>query len=251
MAIMHTLFTSATLKRRCAMNVFVPEAPHNDGKAGFPVVYLLHGRSDDENSYADHGIRTLCEKYRFIVVMPDGGRSFYMDMHSGEKYWTFISEELPRLIQTMFPARTDRASTFAAGLSMGGYGALKLGLRMPEKFGRIGAMSAVADIGWAGRKEGCMCDQEIISIFGGHTAMLGTDDDLFELLKRPAPACGRPDIMMRCGDKDILIKENREFIRRASEAGNWNVDYAETPGAGHTWEFWMDKLVEIFDFFSK
>ena len=96
-----------------------------------------------------------------------------------------------------------------------------------------------------------MCDQEIISIFGGHTAMLGTDDDLFELLKRPAPACGRPDIMMRCGDKDILIEENREFIRRASEAGNWNVDYAETPGAGHTWEFWMDKLVEIFDFFSK
>ncbi len=134
---------------------------------------------------------------------------------------------------------------------MGGYGALKLGLRMPEKFGKIGAMSAVADIGWAGRKEGCMCDQEIISIFGSHTAMLGTDDDLFELLKRPAPACGRPDIMMRCGDKDILIEENREFIRRASEAGNWNIDYAETPGAGHSWEFWMDKLVEIFDFFSK
>ena len=93
MAIMHTLFTSSTLKRRCAMNVFVPEAPHKDGKPGFPVVYLLHGRSDDENSYADHGIRALCEKYQFITVMPDGGRSFYMDMHSGEKYWTFKGDE--------------------------------------------------------------------------------------------------------------------------------------------------------------
>ena len=99
MAIMHTLFSSATLKRRCAMNVFVPEKPHSDGKPGFPVVYLLHGRSDDENSYADHGIRALCEKYEFIVVMPDGARSFYCDMKSGEKYWTFISEELPAKIK--------------------------------------------------------------------------------------------------------------------------------------------------------
>jgi S-formylglutathione hydrolase FrmB len=76
MAIMHTLFFSNTLKRRCAMNVYVQEWPHKDGKPGFPVVYLLHGRSDDENSYADHGIRALCEKYQFIAVMPDGGRSF-------------------------------------------------------------------------------------------------------------------------------------------------------------------------------
>ena len=251
MAIMHTLFFSGTLKRRCAMNVYVPERPHSDGKAGFPVVYLLHGRSDDENSYADHGIRALCEKYEFIAVMPDGARSFYCDMVSGEKYWTFISEELPRLISVMFPVRQDRANTFAAGLSMGGYGALKLGMRHPEKFAKIGAMSAVADIGWVGRKEGRMSDVEVESIYGSRTGMLGGDDDLFELLKRPAPACGRPELMVRCGDADMLVDSNREFIKRAAEAGGWNVDYKEAPGHGHTWEYWMSTLPEIFDFFSK
>lgn len=251
MAIMHTLFFSNTLKRRCAMNVYVPEWPHKDGKAGFPVVYLLHGRSDDENSYADHGIRALCEKYQFIVVMPDGGRSFYMDTFAGEKYWTFLTEELPRLVSVMFPARQDRSNTFAAGLSMGGYGALKLGMRFPEKFAKIGAMSAVADISWAGRKEGMMCDQEIISIFGSKTAMIGTEDDLFTLLEKPVPQCGRPELMMRCGTADILIEENREFVRRAAAAGNWSVDYKETPDAIHTWTYWMPTLEEIFDFFSK
>ena len=251
MAIMHTLFTSAVLMRRCAMNVYVPEKPHSDGKAGFPVVYLLHGRSDDENSYADHGIRALCEKFEFIVVMPDGGRSFYTDMKNGEQYWTFLTEELPALIKVMFPARTDRESTFAAGLSMGGYGALKLGLRHPERFSRIGAMSAVADIGWAGREAGGMSDLEIGAIFGSRTGMLGGENDLFELLKKPAPACGRPQLRMRCGDADILIGENREFVRRAAAAGNWDLDYEETPLAAHTWEFWMAQLPGIFEFFSK
>ncbi len=251
MAIMHTLFTSLTLMRRCAMNVFVPEKPHSDGKAGFPVVYLLHGRSDDENSYADHGIRALAEKYEFIIVMPDGSRSFYSDMICGQKYWTFIAEELPQLIATMFPARTDRASTFATGLSMGGYGALKLGLRQPERFSKVASMSAVADIGWVGRAEGNMSDVEVASIYGSRTGMLGGDDDLFELLKRPAPACGRPELMVRCGDADILINENREFVKRAEAAGNWSVDYAECPGAGHSWDYWMGTLPEILDFFSK
>lgn len=251
MAIMHTLFFSETLMRRCAMNVFVPERPHSDGRYGFPVVYLLHGRSDDENSYADHGIRALCEAYELIVVMPDGSRSFYTDMHSGEKYWTFISEELPQLISTMFPARTDRASTFAAGLSMGGYGALKLGLRHPERFSKIGAMSSVADISWAGRPEGCMSDLEVASIFGSRTAMIGTDNDLFTLLETPVPPCGRPELMLRCGTADILIEENREFVRRAAAAGNWDVDYKETPDAGHEWSYWMAQLPVIFDFFSK
>lgn len=251
MAIMHTLFTSSVLMRRCAMNVYIPEKPHSDGKAGFPVVYLLHGRSDDENSYADHGIRALCEKYQFIVVMPNGERSFYCDMFSGQKYWTFISEEIPRLVSVMFPARQDRLNTFAAGLSMGGYGALKLGMRFPERFAKIGAMSAVADISWAGRKAGGMSDKEVISIFGSRTAMTGSGDDLFTLLEKPVPQCGRPELMMRCGTADILIEENREFVRRAAAAGNWSVDYKETPDATHTWTYWMPTLEEIFDFFSK
>jgi S-formylglutathione hydrolase FrmB len=134
---------------------------------------------------------------------------------------------------------------------MGGYGALKLGLTLPERFGKIGAMSAVADIAWVGRKEGNMDDLEVASIFTSRTGMIGTDDDLHVLLKKPAPACGRPQLYMRCGDADFLIRENREFVKLAAEAGNWDLDYAEAPGEAHTWEFWMAQLPGIFDFFSK
>lgn len=250
MAVMRVSFMSLVLMRSCSMNVFVPERAHSDGKAGFPVVYLLHGRSDDENGYLDHGVAALCEKYEFIAVMPDGARSFYSNMVCGQNYWDFISEELPKLVSTMFPIRTDRENTFAAGLSMGGYGALKLGLRQMERFSKIGAMSAVADISWVGRPEGGMSDVEVASIFGSRTGMIGTEDDLFTLLEKTVPACGRPQLRMRCGDADFLVEDNRRFVERA-RAADWNVDYAESPNEGHSWEFWMRELAGIFDFFSK
>lgn len=251
MPVMHTRFSSKVLGHQCSMNIFVPDTAHPDGKAGFPVVYLLHGRGDDECSYTDHGMRIVCEKFPFIVVMPDGSRSFYTNLLSGERYWDLISEEIPQLIQTVTPARKERLNTFAAGLSMGGYGALKLGLTYPERFGKIGAMSAVADIAWVGRKAGGMSDAEVNNLFGSRTGMTGTENDLFTLLEKPVPASGRPELMLRCGDADGLVDDNREFVRRAQLAGNWQVDYAETPGIGHCWEFWMEKIVEIFDFFNK
>ena len=95
-----------------------------------------------------------------------------------------------------------------------------------------------------------MTDDEIMGIFGGRDAMVGTDDDLFVLLRRPVPACGRPAVMMRCGDRDGLVRENRDFIRRASDCG-WMIDYAECPGAGHNWDFWTPRLNDFFDFFQR
>jgi len=248
MALIRCSFASAVLMRDCTMHVFVPEKPHSDGKSGFPVIYLLHGRSDDENAYVRYGIYRYLRGRECIVVMPDGARSFYTDKVSGEKYWTFVSEELPRLIQTMFPARAGRDQTFAAGLSMGGYGALKLGLRHPERFGKIAALSAVTEIGWVGRPEGNMEDAEVAAIFGSRTGMLGTDNDLFELLRRFAPGAIRPELWMRCGSDDVLIEYNREFRTRIAAASGWRLDYSETPGAGHNWDFWLSQFSAMLDF---
>jgi S-formylglutathione hydrolase FrmB len=250
MAMMRCLFTSTTLMRRCSMNVFVPEMPHPDGKAGFPVIYLLHGRSGDENSYRDHGLRAIAEKYHFIVVTADAARSFYCDMVSGEKYWTFFTVELPRLMSVMYPVRTERSQTFAAGISMGGYGALKMALNFPERFSKVAVLSAAADISWLSSSTGGMSDLELSSIFGSPTGMIGNEHDLFELLKRPVPACGRPELMMRCGDADMLIEGNREFVKRAA-AANWQTDYQEIPGKIHNWDCWTPLMPEIFEFFSK
>ena len=250
MAMMRCMFTSTTLMRRCSMNVFVPETPHPDGKAGFPIIYLLHGRSGDENSYRDHGLRAIAEKHHFIVVTADAARSFYCNMVSGEKYWTFFTEELPRLMQVMYPIRTERSQTFVAGISMGGYGALKMALNFPERFSKVAVLSAAADISWLSRPGGGMFDVELCSIFGSTTGMIGNEHDLFELLKRPVPACGRPQLWMRCGDADMLIDGNREFVKRAT-AASWQANYQEIPGKIHNWDCWTPLMPEIFDFFSK
>lgn len=98
-----------------------------------PTLYLLHGLSDDDSIWLR---RTSIERYvaqmGIAVVMPQVHRSFYTDMAAGGQYWTFISEELPALARSFFPLSAKREDNFVAGLSMGGYGALKLGLRKPE-----------------------------------------------------------------------------------------------------------------------
>ena len=141
MAFLRVDFYSEALGSGTGMNVLLPEAAQGigfDASAGtgaLPVLYLLHGLSDDHTAWMR---RTSLERYaasrRLAVVMPCGGRSFYTNEAHGGRYWDFISEELPRAVQSFFPVSRRREDTFAAGLSMGGYGALKLALRHPDRY---------------------------------------------------------------------------------------------------------------------
>ena len=103
--------------------------------AALPVLYLLHGLSDDHTAWSR---RTSVERYAesagIAVVMPEVQRSFYTDMVYGLRYFTYIAEELPALCRRLFPLSERREDTFIAGNSMGGYGALKAALRFPERF---------------------------------------------------------------------------------------------------------------------
>src|SRR5438105_15742137 len=93
-------------------------------RAQFPVLWLLHGLSDDHTIWLR---RTSIERYaaekNLAVVMPAAGRSYYQDMANGARYWTFLTEELPAMCRAWFPLSSRREENFAAGLSMGGYGA--------------------------------------------------------------------------------------------------------------------------------
>ena len=111
------------------------------------MLYLLHGLSDDDTIWLR---RTSIERYvaplGLAVVMPQVHRSFYTDEAHGNRYWTFLSEELPELVHHFFRLSRRREDTFVAGLSMGGYGALKWALREPERFAAAASMSAAADV---------------------------------------------------------------------------------------------------------
>ncbi|MBQ7649361.1 MAG: esterase family protein [Victivallales bacterium] len=240
MALIQCSFSSAVLGKACQMNIIIPQSPINPADKPYPVLYLLHGLAGDHSSWMRRtSIERYAAAYDLVIVMPNGDRSFYTDAQKGFRYWTMLSEELPQVVSSMLPVSTDREKTFAAGLSMGGYGALKLALRCPDKFAAAAGLSSVADI--KNRIFKHQPTPELERIFLKDGVLADPDNDLMLLadkaLKFPTP----PRIMSVCGTEDGLYENNQTF-RRHMEAINYpNYTYLEGPGS-HSWDFW-DKWI--------
>ena len=125
------------------------------------TLYLLHGLRQNADAWQRmSSAERFANYYGYALVMPDAQRSFYTDMAHGPRFFTYLTEELPEIMQAMFKIPADPAHTYVGGLSMGGYGALACGLSHPERFMGVGAFSSVADLrkfvlddDYAGRKE--------------------------------------------------------------------------------------------------
>lgn len=211
------------------------------------VFYLLHGLSDDETMWTR---RTSIERYaeatNVAVVMPAANRSFYTDMASGPRYEEFIAEEVPFKIARLFPVSTDRSVTYIAGLSMGGYGALKIGLKRPERFAAVGSFSGAVDM--ASRfEERTDRTREHEMIFGDLSRFAGSNNDTLALVDRLQPS-DAPDLYLACGDEDFLLEDNRRFVSRLKEK-RFSYTYDEDPGYGHSWDYW-DIVVRRFMTFA-
>ena len=212
--------------------------------ADAPVLYLLHGLSDDQSIWMR---RTSIERYAanagLAVIMPSGARSYYADMFRGGRYWTYISEELPRIMQSFFRFSTKREDTFVAGLSMGGYGAMKLALHHPEKF------AAAASLSGALSPEHLLAlcpgrEVEFECMFGNMKQFKGSFNDLFAQAER----CVRekrelPDLFLTCGTEDSLYCDTVAFRDRLRELGIRHT-YDECAGS-HEWGLWDRKIQEV------
>jgi len=254
MAFFNCNFHSDILGMACSMNVIVPQQSSTQigmaskgGRKTYPVLYLLHGLSDDHTIWAR---RTSIERYvanmNLIVVMPTTHRGFYTDMAAGAKYWTFISEELPAIVKGFFPVSGRREDTFAAGLSMGGYGAFKLGLRCPEKFAAVAGLSAVNDIPAFMELENRTRDfsDEMQRIFGSVNKVKGSENDLFHLASKLAGSKQpRPAIFQCCGTEDFLYRDNLKFRDHLKKL-KLNLHYQEAPGE-HNWGFWDQYIQDV------
>jgi putative tributyrin esterase len=121
------------------------------GSGPFPVLYLFHGLRDDSSSWLRKTrLEVHAEKLPLLIVMPDGYRSFYTDHESGPAYASHYGKELPALIDRMFPTRAERSGRAVGGFSMGGYGALRIGLGFAEDFCSIHSHSGAESLGTAG-----------------------------------------------------------------------------------------------------
>lgn len=243
MALLTCDFRSDVLDLQTSMTVILPKgrAP----AAGFPTLWLLHGMSDDHTAWTR---QTAIERYvaetGWAVVMPQVDRSYYADMAHGNRYWTFVSEELPRIAREMFRLSDCRADNAAAGLSMGGYGAFKLALNFPNRYRAAASLSGALDpVGML--KEDPSRKRDWDAMFGSPPRIVGTVSDLFA--KATAVAAG-PHADLRlyqcCGEEDFLLENQRGFRDHALKQG-LDLTYEEHAGFGHTWDYWDQQIQRV------
>jgi S-formylglutathione hydrolase FrmB len=243
MALCELKIFSPALGKQTAATVILPEAGF---QGPFAVFYLLHGLSDDHTIWQRRtSIERYVAEYPLIVVMPDGGRSFYTDAKEGDAYETAIVRDLMGRIETLFQARTDRGGRCIGGLSMGGYGAIKLALKYPERFCSATSHSGGLLFGSQPprRDANPSFQAEMRRIFGERPQ--GGPEDLFPLAAGLDPK-RRPALRIDCGTEDFLIERNREFHAHLDRIG-YPHEYAEFPGQ-HEWGYWDLHVQEAIAF---
>jgi putative tributyrin esterase len=237
---------SAALRRRADVTLWVPEAA---GDGPLPVVILLHGVYGSHWAWALKGgahrtaARLIAEGVLppVVLAMPSDGLwgdgSCYLP-HADADYEAWIIDEVPALTAQVVDAVTAASPLYLAGLSMGGYGALRLGGAYAGRLSGISAHSAAANF----------------TQMNSFTAESGHAYELAE--KTPRDPCEAivgnrdelPPLRFDCGVDDELIDGNRELHQRLSEAGVSHT-YEEFPGA-HTWEYWAEHIDDTLRFFA-
>lgn len=248
-------FYSESLRMTTQIQIIFPDisndvTPVIDGEPR--VLYLLHGLAANSGEWTRFSkIEYYAKKYNFIIIMPEVQRSFYCDTAYGPKYFTYVADELPAICNRWFRLNSTKENTYIAGESMGGYGAVKIGLKRHERFAAIASLSGVLDYVALNRRVlagewSDMLPQELQAVHG-----LGgvpqEEDDVLALVRQVAKVPNRPRLIQLCGTEDFLYEDNQTFRKIADEAG-YGHTYREGPG-DHEWPYWDKAIQHAFQFF--
>jgi len=237
---------SRVLGRDVSFKVLFPK-DYGKAEKRYPVLYLLHGLGGDHRNWTDKTeLARMSEKLQLLVVMPDGGDSWYSDSFSEpqEAYEKYFLEELIPFVEGTWSARVSRDRRFVAGLSMGGFGAIKFGLKRPDLFSMAGSFSGALDA--PSRGEGnAFLRPSIMKVFGPSGSDRRKSDDLF-LLVGSFPSdkiSSLPFFYLDCGTEDWLLDTNRKFsdLLLSKKIPH---EFRQLPGR-HDWKYW-DGQVDQF-----
>lgn len=260
MAVLEVNFISEALMRTVPMYVIlpvdklpVPGAARQEVKP-FKTLYLLHGILGNYTDWL-YGtrIQRWAEEKNLAVVMPSGDNASYVDRAAEHNYYgDFIGEELVEMTRKMFRLSVAREDTFIGGLSMGGYGALRNGLKFHNTFGYIAALSSAQpfDNINALTEDGMYFTQKRSfrqATFGDDLEAASKSSLNPRVLVEKLVESGNkfPDIYMACGQQDGLLESNRQFAKFLESYGI-GVTYEEGPG-GHEWDFWDRYIKRVLD----
>ncbi|MDR1617764.1 MAG: esterase family protein [Treponema sp.] len=192
----------------------------------------------------------------YLLICPGAGNSFYHNMAYGPPWYDIITEFLPRELNSIFKIPVEREINHIAGLSMGGYGAMRIGLSSPDRYATIGAFSGALDLAVLAAIAGKA--PEARSFFTpvlGESLTLPGEADLLKLVAKEAErsrSLGQR-VFVTCGKQDELshrvYTQNQNFLKAAKNTP-LDFTYREWDGL-HEWQFWDRSLAEYIGFIEK
>jgi len=244
---------SALLGRTINYRILYPIKYYAAEKQGtrFPVIYLLHGLTGHSNNWLEKTRLALyATHYDLFVVMVEGNDGWYTDSATvpADKYESYILNELIPDVEKRFRVSTVREGRAVAGLSMGGYGAIKFGLKHPEMFALAASMSgAFGAAAWTAKelKDPGAIRDSLLQTFGPDDSPTRKANDVFKLAREVSAKkiTPLPYFYIDCGTEDFLFSNNRDFVNLFVELKIPH-EYRQLPGA-HSWTYWDLQLQEI------
>jgi len=242
-------FHSESLRRDMPYRVLLPRG-YQFGTKRFAVLYLLHGLYGD---YTDWTTRTKLQQYTaslpLLIVMPDAGDSWYTNSATvpGDKFEDYIVKDLIPEIDARYRTRSLRSARAIAGLSMGGYGALKFALKYPQLFAFAGSFSGAFDAPLQLDERVPEYREKLLVAFGHNGSPTRATNDLSRLLNQDSAQV--PYLYIACGTEDGFLPINREFVS-SLPSRKIAYEYHETPG-GHSWDYWDRSVQDLLRSLAK
>jgi putative tributyrin esterase len=247
MALIHIDHVSETIKVNLPLNILVPDPGQMGGTPvrRRKVLYLLHGLSDDASAWQRYSaIETIAASYGLIVVMPSVGRSFYIDQPNGQRYFTYLAEELPRYLEDVFDLAPAREDTFIAGNSMGGYGAMKAAFLYPERFAAAASLSGMLSLEFIKMYPDDARQLEFRYLVGDLDKLSGGEHDPVTWMQKAAGNPGSlPNLYLYVGKQEDVYPLSRLFQAQCQNFGI-PVNCHEENGR-HEWPFW-NAYIQLF-----
>ena len=248
MALFHGNFFSKSMLASVDVHVILPlpeDDDYSEGRfqgfvpeGGFPTLYLLHGAYDDGSSWLRKTrIECYAKQHGIAVVMASANNSFYLDLEQGGAYGQFFEQELPNFAEAVFPLSRRKEDRFVAGLSIGGYGALRLAFLHPARYAAAVSFSGAFDLdNIRDRLAASFGPGE--AVYGHMARSLRREQWDLAMLAQAALDRGEtlPKLMISCGTEDFTLEMNRALSKTLTEKG-LDVTYEEHPGA-HNWNYW-------------
>ncbi len=254
MALLKTEIHSNVLNMDTHITVILP---HDITKSKSPakVLYFLHGLGGDSTKISRYtDLERLLHGKDIAVVFPEVQRSFYTDMRYGLNYFQYVAYELPKICKNLFNISDKREDNFVCGISMGGYGALKVGLSRPDFFSKIIAISAATNLKRdLDNPEGTYIEKwnlkhEFTAICGDDLKLTDNEDTWF-LAEKAIQSGNSPDLLILCGTEDFLYQSNLKFKNHLENIG-YSFEYFETKGY-HSWDFWENNISKVVEYICR